>query len=397
MAMQEQQTLRLGIVGLGGAARQMIPALVKHPHVAIAAAADVDTDALDAFVRDSGAEAYCSVEEMCANANIDAVYIATPTQLHVEHALSAIQHGKHLLLEKPLATTLEGAETIIQAAEAKELRLVVCSPHSLAPPTQAILGMLKRGELGQLRMVHSWFYSDWLYRPRTAEELNPDPELGGGVVFRQGPHQFDMLRTLCGGEVASVSATVGAWDGDRPVPGSYTVFLRFSNEVSATAVYSGYDRFHTTELTFGGGVREDNNYGKARKALQATKGDAELSRKRAGRYGGGALLPLDRGVPAFSWISDLLIVVTGDKAEVRVMPTSIIVYGEENVKEVPLPVEETGRDRLVGQFYDAVVNNVAPSHDGRWGKATLEVSLAVMQSAREGREVTLKHQVASAG
>jgi phthalate 4,5-cis-dihydrodiol dehydrogenase len=395
--MADQQKLRLGIVGLGGAARQMIPAAIKHLHVEIAAAADVDTDALQAFVRDSGATAYGSVEEMCANAGIDAVYIATPTQLHVEHALSAIQHGKHLLLEKPMATTLDGAETIIQAAEAKGLRLVVCSPHSLAPPTQAILGMLNRGELGTLRMVHSWFYSDWIYRPRTAEELNPDPELGGGVVFRQGPHQFDMLRTLCGGLAESVSATVGAWDENRPVPGSYTVFLRFSNGASATAVYSGYDRFHTTELTFGTGVRDSDAYGRARKALNATQDGAELSRKRAGRYGGGAPLPLDRGVPAFSWISDLLIVVTGDKAEVRVTPTGIIVYGEDDVKELPLPVEETGRDGLVSQLYDAVMHNVTPSHDGRWGKATLEVSLAVMQSAREGREVTLKHQVALAG
>ncbi|MDA1216057.1 MAG: hypothetical protein O2812_04205 [Chloroflexi bacterium] len=60
-------------------------------------------------------------------------------------------------------------------------------------------------------------------------------------------------------------------------------------------------------------------------------------------------------------------------------------------------MEETGRDGLVGQLCDTVVNNVAPSDDGRWGKVTLEVSLAVMQSARERREVTLKHQVASAG
>jgi len=387
----------LGIAGLGGAARQMIPAAIKHPHVDILAAADVDSAALNAFTQDFGATAYSSVEEMCANADVDAVYIATPTQFHVENALSAIHHGKHLLLEKPMATTLDEAETIIQAAEFNGLRLVVCSPHSLAPPTQAILGMLKRGELGQLRMVNSWFYSDWLYRPRTAEELNPDPVLGGGVVFRQGPHQFDMLRTICGGMVESVSATVGTWDERRPVPGSYTAFLRFNNGASATAVYSGYDRFHTTELTFGTGVRDNDTYGKARKSQAATQSGTELSRKRAGRYGGGASLPLDRSVPAFSWISDLLLVVTGSKAEVRVTPTGIIVYGEDDVKELPLPVEVTGRDGLVEQLYDAVVNNVTPSHDGRWGKATLEISLAVMQSACEGREFTLKHQVALAG
>ena len=109
--------IRLGIAGLGGAARQMIPAALKHPGVEIVAAADVDADALAAFVRDQGVRAYTSVEEMCASHDIDAVYIATPNQYHVDHAMAAFAHGKHVLLEKPMAMTVEESDAIIAEAE----------------------------------------------------------------------------------------------------------------------------------------------------------------------------------------------------------------------------------------------------------------------------------------
>jgi len=392
---KNSQILRLGIAGLGGAARQMIPAAKKHPKIKITAAADVDKDALNAFVNDSKAVAFSEVESMCSADDVDAVYIATPTHLHTEHALSAINNGKHVLLEKPMATTLDDAEKIIQAAESANVQLVVCSPHSLAPPTQAIIKILHEGKLGQLKMVHSWFYSDWIYRPRTPEELDPDPDLGGGVVFRQGPHQFDMLRTICGGAVRSLSAMVGTWDSSRPVPGSYSVFLRFENNICATAVYNGYDHFHTTELTFDSGTQNNSTYGRARKIAQGNQKENELSRKRAGRYGGGAPLPLEKNIPAFSWISDLLMVVSGDKGEIRVTPNSIVIYGEQAIEKLALPTEQTGRDGLISQLYYAITDNVKPSHDGRWGKATLEISLAVIESSIQRKEVGLKHQVAS--
>lgn len=389
-------TIKLGIAGLGGAARQMIPAAQKHPRIEIIAAADVDADALAAFARDEGVTPYTSVDEMCANPDIDAVYIATPNQFHLEHAMAAFEHDKHLLLEKPMAMTIEESDKIIAEAERRGRVVVVCSPHSFAPPTKVILEMLDKGELGKLRMINSWYYGDWLYRPRTSEELNPDPQYGGGVVFRQGPHQFDMIRTIAGGMTTSLSATVGAWDEERPVPGSFSAYMHFDNGVAATAVYSGYDRFHTGELTYGHSQARDNEgYAKARKSLAAgqAKGD-ELAMKAAGRYGGSSPVAVFRAEAprSFSWISDLLFVVTGDKAEVRVTPSGVIYYGEDEVREIELDVDETGRDGLMHQLYDAIVKKVRPTHDGRWAKATLEVCLAVMESSKQGKELALEHQ-----
>jgi phthalate 4,5-cis-dihydrodiol dehydrogenase len=386
--------IKLGIAGLGGAARQMIPAALKHPGVEIVAAADVDADALAAFVRDQSVAPYTSMGDMCQRDDIDAIYIATPNQFHLEHAMTAFARGKHLLLEKPMAMTIEESDQIIAEAERRGLVVVVCSPHSFAPPTRAILDMLNHGELGQLRMINTWYYGDWLYRPRTGEELSTDPKFGGGVVFRQGPHMFDMIRTVAGGMGRSLRATVGAWDGGRPVPGSYSAFINFENGVSATAVYSGYDRFHTGEITYGHSQARDNQrYAKARRELASAAGD-ELALKRAGRYGGTAPIAVFReeAPQSFSWISDLLFVVTGDQAEVRITPNGIIYYGEDEVREIELDTEETGRDGLVQQLYDAIVNGVRPTHDGRWAKATLEVCLSVMESSRQRKELPLSHQ-----
>lgn len=386
--------IKLGIAGLGGAARQMIPAALKHPGVEIVAAADVDADALAAFVHDQGVTPYTSIADMCEREDIDAVYIATPNQFHLEHAMAAFAKGKHLLLEKPMAMTIEESDQIIVEAERLGLVVVVCSPHSFAPPTTAILELLDSGELGQLRMINTWYYGDWLYRPRTGEELSTDPKFGGGVVFRQGPHMFDMIRTVAGGMGKSLTATVGAWDEARPVPGSFSTFINFENGVSATAVYSGYDRFHTGEITYGHSEARDNErYAKARRELASAAGD-ELALKRAGRYGGSAPIAVFReeAPRSFSWISDLLFVVTGDRGEVRITPSGIIFYGEDEVRQIELDTEETGRDGLVRQLYDAIVNGVRPTHDGRWAKATLEVCLSVMESSRQGRELSLVYQ-----
>ena len=71
------------------------------------------------------------------------------------------------------------------------------------------------------------------------------------------------------------------------------------------------------------------------------------------------------------------------------------MYGEEERREVALPAGQTGRDAVVAELYQAVAKGVPPAHGGRWGKANLEVCLAVLESARERREVFLSHQTAT--
>ena len=373
----------------------MIPALIKHPHVTIAGAADLDGDSLDQFQQDFQAEVHLSVEELCKSPNIEAVYIATPTPLHPEHALIAMERGKHVVLEKPMALTLEDAETMIAAAERNGVHLVVGHSHSFETPIRRIRGIVRSGELGRIRMIHNWYFTDWMYRPRRTEEL--DTSLGGGITFRQGSHQFDILRMIGGGLVRSVRAMTGAWDDSRPTEGSHVAYLEFEDGTPATAVYNGYDRFHTAELTFGvgeqGQLADSSVYARSRKRLRAlSSAEEEAALKRsAARYGGTRGRPATEPHPHPPFYG--LTITSCEKGDIRQSADGLLVYGEEERREVPLPTGETWRDAVVAEMYAAVAQGVAPAHDGRWGKANLEVCLAVLQSARERREVFLSHQV----
>src|SRR5438128_6188988 len=96
----------------------MLPAILRHPHARLTAAADADAGAAAAFARDFQAETYSSVEALCGSPSVDAIYIATPTQYHTEHVLLALEHGKHVVIEKPMALSLDDADRMIRAAEA---------------------------------------------------------------------------------------------------------------------------------------------------------------------------------------------------------------------------------------------------------------------------------------
>jgi len=87
--------------------------------------------------------------------------------------------------------------------------------------------------------------------------------------------------------------------------------------------------------------------------------------------------------------------VSCEKGDIRQSAHGVYVYGEDERREVPLSTGDTGRDAVVRELYDAVVKARVPAHGGRWGKANLEVCLAVLASAQERREVLLSHQTAT--
>src|SRR5207249_6204296 len=282
--------LRIGVAGLGRAFTLMLPALSRDPRVELVAAADPRPEARSKFEADFQAKGFASVDELCKDPTIDVVYIATPHQFHAGQACLAASHGKHLLVEKPMALTLEDCRSMIDAARKARVALVVGHSHSFDRPILQARKIIEQGLVGKVRMITAFNFTDFLYRPRRPEELAT--ERGGGVVFNQAAHHVDIVRLLGGGEVRSVRAATGAWDRSRPTEGAYACFLTFEDGIVATLVYSGYAHFDSDE--FSGwigemGQRKDPTaYGAARKSL---KGD-EPSLKRARNYGGEQFKPL---------------------------------------------------------------------------------------------------------
>jgi phthalate 4,5-cis-dihydrodiol dehydrogenase len=384
----------MGMAGLGVASTQILPPVAKLPYVKIAAAADTRRDALEKFRQEYGAEVFTSFEAMCESPNVDFVYIATPNDLHARHAVTAAEHGKHVIVEKPMAMTLEECESMNAAAEKNRVKLLCGHTHSFDPPIRKIREIVQSGELGKLRMIHSWNYNEFMYRPRMKHEL----AMSHGVVLNQGPHHVDVVRLIGGGMVKSVRATTGVWDPARGHEGSYVCYLEFEDGVPATLVYSGYGFFDTAELFWwigeGGQPREPQTNTKVRKRLKgiSTVEEEEMLKEQM-RYGGRR-----EGEYSHDWQGDRhqpffgFTLVSCDNGDIRQTPGGLMIYGEEGRREVALPAGKRGREAEVDELYQAIVENRPVFHDGRWGEATLEVCLAMIESTKARREIFLKHQ-----
>ncbi|OMP65717.1 hypothetical protein BTO28_15740 [Domibacillus epiphyticus] len=387
--------LRIGIIGLGNAGSALLPSIAKHENVIVTAASGRNKERLEKFAHDYNADYHLSVEDLCRSEQVDAVYIASPTELHVEHVQIATHFKKHIIVEKPLAVSVEEADLLIHAAERAGIHLIVGHSFSFEPPIRKMREMIEEETLGKVRMINNWYFNDWMYRPRTPEEL--DTLLGGGVTYRQGSHQFDIIRYIGGGMLRSVRAMTGRWDELRPTEGAHAAFLEFEDGTAATAVYNGYDHFLTTELTFGigegGPSIKPKGYAASRKAIQKLKNsDEERTLKSQKGYGGNQsknYFEEKHHQPFFG-----LTVVSCERGDIRQSPNGLFVYGEDEKYEIQLP-NVTGRDVMIAELYDAVVLGKPPVHDGRWGKANLEVCQAVLESARERKEIYLSHQVAA--
>jgi len=399
MATLERRRLRLGIAGLGRAFTLMLPTLAAHPGVELVAAADPRAPARERFALEHRARVYADVAGLCADPAVEAVYVATPHQHHAEHAVAALSRGKHVLVEKPMALTLEEAGTMIAAAQNAGVALVVGHSHSFDAPILRAREIIAGGSLGRVRMITAMNFTDFLYRPRRPEEL--DTVRGGGVLFSQAAHQVDIVRLLGGGRVKTVRTTAGAWDTARPTEGAYSALLTFADGVFATLTYSGYGHFDTDE--FCGWVGETGRakdpaaYGAARRAL-AGIGDAaaEAAAKSARGYGGigsagGEGYARDADPPWHEHFG--LVIASCERGDVRPTPKGVMVYGDAARELVSLDPPAVPRAEVIDELCAAALDGRAPLHDGRWGRATLEVCLAMLSSAREQREVALEHQV----
>jgi phthalate 4,5-cis-dihydrodiol dehydrogenase len=376
--------LGIGIAGLGRAFALMAPAFTLDPRVRIVAGADPRPEARSRFEADFKAKAFDSIEKLAADAAVDVVYVATPHQFHAAQACLAASSGKHVLVEKPMALSLEECRAMIAAARDHGVHLIVGHSHSFDRPIQRARQLIDSGQYGRVRMVTALNYTDFLYRPRRPEEL--DTARGGGAVFNQAAHQVDMVRLLAGSAVVSVDATTGAWDAARPTEGAYTCRLRFRDGCFATLVYSGYAHFDSDE--FAGwigemGARKDAAaYGAARRALQGE----EMQLKNQRNYGGPAFAPPAKQ-EAHQHFGE--VIVSCERADLRPLPGGVMVYADGERRLEPLPPPQVPRAEVIDELYEAVINGRAPLHGGEWAMATLEVCLAILRSAREHRDVAL--------
>jgi D-xylose 1-dehydrogenase (NADP+, D-xylono-1,5-lactone-forming) len=149
----------------------------------------------EAYARERGLDrAYGGYEELLADPDVDAVYVALPNALHVEWSIRTLEAGKHVLSEKPLARDPREAERAFDAAERSGRILMEGFMYRHHPQTKRLVQLVRNGELGELRLVRSQF-SFRLDRPR---DVRWDRELGGGSLLDVGCYCTNLMRTLAG-------------------------------------------------------------------------------------------------------------------------------------------------------------------------------------------------------
>jgi len=390
-----QRTLNLGVIGLGRAFMLMLPTFVADPRVKLVAASDPRREARDRFKREFGT-AHESAEAVCADPAVEAIYIASPHQMHAEHVRMACAAGKHVLVEKPMAITLADCDAMIEAATAADIHLIVGHSHSFNAPILKLHEAVRSGRFGAARMIHALNYTDFLYRPRRPEELVT--EQGGGVIFSQGAHQIDIVRLIGGGLVTSVDAATGAWDPARPSEGAYSALLRFDGGTFASATYSGYAHFDSDELVGWtgelGAPKDKNRYGEARRMLDNTPGaEAEIALKETRTYGPATTVA--KPAEGLSHQHFGFLVASCEGADLRPMPDGLMIYANDRAYLEPLPPPQVPRSEVIDELCAAVWDNRPPLHDGAFSRATLEVCLAILRSARNCAPIALSRQVAA--
>jgi phthalate 4,5-cis-dihydrodiol dehydrogenase len=377
--------LRLGIAGLGLAGAFMIRAAAVHPHIQLCAGMDPLPRPRQTFAGQFGAKAYADFQDLCRDASVEAIYIASPHRFHASQAIEAMEHHKHVLVEKPLALTLEECDAVVATAERMGMQLIVGHTHAFDPNVREIHRIIQSGELGRLGMILSFNYNDFLLRPHRADEFHP--EKGGGIAFNQLAHQIEIVRLLAG-RVRAVRASVGALDSARPAAGHCTAFLDFENGAAASVTFSAYDFFDSDEwhdwISEGGASKQPNRHGSTRSAFLTRTND--LAAHEDLGYGGRILPNEQPYLPHFG-----LIIVTCERGDIRLSPNGILVHGLTGTREVAVPrgVGRPGQGDALDALWQAVRERQPSIHDARWGRETISVILAVLESSKARREVLM--------
>ncbi|MCP3730033.1 Gfo/Idh/MocA family oxidoreductase [Sphingomonas sp. MG17] len=384
-----------GIIGLGLAGGIMAPIIAEHPGLTLAGAAETDASTRATFTADTGLPAYAEVCELLANPTVDFVYVATPHQCHRAHAVLAAEHGKHIIVEKPMALSLADCDAMIDAANANGVQLVIGHTHSFDPAIAAIRALIDSGRTGAPVSLAMWNFTDFLYRPRRPEEL--DSARGGGILYNQLPHQLDVARLIVNSPIRSVRAATTRLDPTRPTEGGCSAFVDFENGACATVVYSGYDRFDSDELhgwIAEGGQLKTARHGHARRMLSKIAGPEGEAAQRRVQFGYGAAGA--HGNPPHQPHFGLML-VSCERADIRQSADGLYIYDDAGADEQPIIRSSwrPGRGDVLEELRRAVVDGVPPLHDGTFGRGTVEAAIAIAQSAAARREITITELAAA--
>ena len=199
----------LGVIGCGGFGLFALQQFVQAPGIRLAGMAGTARPAAQAAARRYGLEDVEDIERLLARPEVNLVYIATPPFLHFEQAKLALEAGKHVICEKPLAMTVEQADELVAIAKQRDLLLVANLMQRYNPLFEMVGQLIERKLLGEL--LHGYFENYASDENLPAEHWFWDRTKSGGIFVEHGVHFFDLFAGWLGaGEVVAAQASCRA-------------------------------------------------------------------------------------------------------------------------------------------------------------------------------------------
>ncbi|EIT86322.1 NADH-dependent dehydrogenase [Fictibacillus macauensis ZFHKF-1] len=204
--------IKVGVIGCGSIARfRHLPEYENHVMTSIVAVCDTNHQRADEMARLYGAKAYYSYEALLENEQMDAVSVCTPNYLHADMTIAALQKGKHVLCEKPMAVSVEEAERMIQASKEHGKKLMIAHNQRFVPSHEKARELIATGEIGKIYSFRTAFghpgpeswsvdgENSWFFQKEKAQI---------GAMGDLGVHKTDLLRFLLNEEIEEVAAFV---------------------------------------------------------------------------------------------------------------------------------------------------------------------------------------------
>jgi UDP-N-acetyl-2-amino-2-deoxyglucuronate dehydrogenase len=335
---------RIALVGCGRISRNHFEAIARVEGLELVGVADVIPERAEAAGRANGVPWFTSLDDMLQGVECDIVAVATPSGLHPEHGAQAARAGKHVVSEKPMAISLEGADRLIAACRHAGVRLFVVKQNRLNPSVQLVRRAVEKGRFGR---IHGANCTVRWARPQDYYDQAPwrgTWAMDGGAFMNQASHYVDLIQWLAG-PVESVVAITATQERKIEAEDSGAAVLHFEN--------GGIGVIDVTMLTYPRNLEGSIT-------ILGDRGSVKI--------GGTAVNRIDTWMFAEYDDDDKLV----DAASTN--PPSVYGFGHEG-------------------YYRNVVSvlrgEAEPGTDGSEGRKSLEIILAIYESARTGRRVQL--------
>jgi UDP-N-acetyl-2-amino-2-deoxyglucuronate dehydrogenase len=339
-----EKKFRIALIGCGRISKNHFEAIDQIDGLELVAVCDSDSERAEQAGKQWGVPHYTSYEKMLKESKADIVTIATPSGLHAEQGIEAASAGKHVVMEKPMAISLTGADSLVHACDKAGVQLFVVKQNRLNPPVQLLKSAVDRNRFGRIYMA-----SCTVHWARPQEYYDQAPwrgtwEFDGGAFMNQASHYVDLIQWLMG-PVESVMAKTA------------TLARRIETEDSGIAIL---------------------------------------------KFRSGALGSIEVTMLAYPRNLEGSITILGEKGSAKIGGTAVNKielwqFAEYDDDDKKVADADTSPPNVYGLGHHGYYRNVLavlrgkakPDTDGRAGRKSLELILGIYESAKTGREVPL--------